>query len=76
MAEYLGRDNLGIIQEDCYFDCPEDVMSLLMLIAQCNSEGLKKYSVSSETFLTDGWINTLGALLWDMERQGLIKVVN
>ena len=78
MSEYLGRDDLGIIQADGFFDAPEEVMNLLFSLAGLNPNGLRRYSDVSDASgsLVENWVNALGALLWDAERNFMITLVD
>jgi len=78
MSEYLGREDLGIFQFDCFFDAPKDAMDLLSTISQFSAKGLRKYTDVSDSngSLVQNWVNALGALLWDAEQEGLIEVTD
>ena len=78
LAEYLGRDELGLFQGDGFFDAPEDVMNLMMRISVLSAKGLRKYTDISDSGsdFTKNWVDALGALLWDAEQEGMIELVD
>jgi len=76
ISEYLARPNLGIIQDDCFFDAPEDVMDLIMSISKCSDDGLRKYCLPTTGDFLVGWVAVMGSLLWDLESAGVIEVID
>lgn len=76
LSEYLGRKNLNIYQGDGFFDAPEEVTNVLMLLAALSPEGLKRYMTvdSLNIEFLKNWIDVMGTLLWDAEQAGLIQL--